>query len=97
MAHVKHAATILLVGVAAAFAIAEPARAQKPGGILRSYNSSNPPSASIIEEATVATAMSFSGIFNNLVMFDHRSRETAWIPSCRSWPRAGPGTRRVPS
>jgi peptide/nickel transport system substrate-binding protein len=70
MVHVKQAAAILLAGMAAAFAMAEGARAQKPGGILRSYNSSNPPSASIIEEATVATAMSFSAIFNNLVMFD---------------------------
>jgi peptide/nickel transport system substrate-binding protein len=70
MASFKHAAAILLAAVVAALAIAEPARAQKPGGILRSYNSSNPPSASIIEEATVATAMAFSGLFNNLAMFD---------------------------
>jgi peptide/nickel transport system substrate-binding protein len=48
----------------------QPALAQKSGGVLRSYNSSNPPSASIIEEATIATAMSFSGVFNNLLIFD---------------------------
>ena len=35
-----------------------------------SYNSSNPPSASIIEEATIATAMAFSGVYNNLLIFD---------------------------
>jgi peptide/nickel transport system substrate-binding protein len=46
------------------------ALAQKSGGILRTYNSSNPPSASIIEEATVATAFAFAPIFNNLVIFD---------------------------
>jgi peptide/nickel transport system substrate-binding protein len=46
------------------------ALAQKSGGILRTYNSSNPPSASIIEEATIATAFAFSPIFNNLVIYD---------------------------
>ena len=63
-------AAILTAGLATVLAIAEPAVAQKSGGILRSYNSSNPPSASILEEATIATAMAFSGIFNNLVIFD---------------------------
>ena len=48
------------------------ALAQKSGGILRTYNSSNPPSASIIEEATIATAFAFAPIFNNLVIFDQR-------------------------
>jgi peptide/nickel transport system substrate-binding protein len=51
-------------------AASAPASAQKSGGTLRVYNSSNPPSASIIEEATIATAMAFSGVFNNLLMFD---------------------------
>jgi peptide/nickel transport system substrate-binding protein len=49
---------------------AGPASAQKSGGILRTYNSSNPPSASILEEATIAAAMAFSGVFNNLLIFD---------------------------
>src|SRR5262249_51291755 len=56
--------------VAIALAVGGSAMAQKSGGTLRVYNSSNPPSASIIEEATIATAMSFSGIFNNLLIFD---------------------------
>jgi peptide/nickel transport system substrate-binding protein len=69
MTHAK--ATIAILGAAlAGLAFAVPALAEKPGGILRSYNSSNPPSASIIEEATIATAMAFSGVFNNLVIFD---------------------------
>lgn len=61
---------------AAAFVIAacalapSVAFAQKTGGILRTYNSSNPPSASIIEEATIATAFAFAPIYNNLVIFD---------------------------
>jgi peptide/nickel transport system substrate-binding protein len=68
MAHARAAA--MAVSLAAGLAIAGPALAQKSGGILRSYNSSNPPSASIIEEATIATAMAFSGVFNNLLIFD---------------------------
>ena len=67
-------------GLMGSFALAGSAVAQKSGGILRSYNSSNPPSASIIEEATVATAMAFSPIFNNLMIYD------------QSKPRNGPDT-----
>ena len=70
MPHARHAAAVLIVGLAAGLMLAGPVAAQKTGGILHSYNSSNPPSASILEEATIATAMSFSGIFNNLVIFD---------------------------
>ena len=44
--------------------------AQKSGGTLRIYNSSNPPSASLHEETTIASVMSFSGVYNNLVWFD---------------------------
>jgi peptide/nickel transport system substrate-binding protein len=57
-------------GLAAVALAVSPALAQKPGGILRTYNSSNPPSASIHEEATIATAMPFSAVFNNLLLFD---------------------------
>ena len=56
--------------LAFAVAVGGPAWAQKSGGTLHVYNSSNPPSASIIEEATIATAMAFSGVFNNLLIFD---------------------------
>lgn len=44
--------------------------AQKSGGTLRSYEVANPPSASILEEATSATAHPFMAVFNNLVIFD---------------------------
>jgi peptide/nickel transport system substrate-binding protein len=64
------ARTAAAVAVVAGLVGIEPALAQKSGGVLRSYNSSNPPSASIIEEATIATAMAFSGVFNNLLIFD---------------------------
>ena len=54
---------------AMAAALGGPSAAQKSGGTLRVYNSSNPPSASIIEEATIATAMSFSAVFNNILSY----------------------------
>jgi peptide/nickel transport system substrate-binding protein len=44
--------------------------AQKSGGTLRIYNSTNPPSASIHEEATIATVVPFAALFSNLVMYD---------------------------
>ena len=47
-----------------------PAIAQKSGGTLRVYNTTQPPSASIHEESTIATNMPFMAVFNNLVRFD---------------------------
>ena len=61
---------VVAIGLAAAVLAAVPALAQKSGGILRTYNSSNPPTASIIEAATVATAFAFSAVYNNLVIYD---------------------------
>ncbi len=61
------AALIFLCSVAA---LTESALAQKRGGTLRVYNTSNPPSASILEEVTIATVMPFMAIFNNLVLLD---------------------------
>jgi peptide/nickel transport system substrate-binding protein len=57
------AGQLLLMGVL-------PAAAQKAGGTLRIYNTSQPPSASIHEESTIATNMPFMAVFNNLVRFD---------------------------
>ena len=59
----------LALGVIAGAALA-PAEAQKPGGTLRIYNTTQPPSASIHEESTIATNMPFMAIFNNLVRYD---------------------------
>ena len=70
MALPQGAVAIAAVALAAWFAAAGPAAAQKSGGILRSYNSTNPPSASILEEGTIATSVSFSAVFNNLLIFD---------------------------
>jgi hypothetical protein len=70
LARTRHAIASLAAAVAATLVIAEPTVAQRSGRILRSYTTSNPPSASILEEATIATAMPFSGVFNNLLIFD---------------------------
>ena len=66
-------ATALLL--LATLGTATPAKAQAPakpksGGILRVYNTTQPPSASIHEESTIATNMPFMAVFNNLVRFD---------------------------
>ena len=49
------------------------AAAQKQGGTLRVTHRDNPPSASMLEEATISTAMPFMAVFNNLVVFDPNS------------------------
>jgi len=46
--------------------------AQKQGGTLRIYHRDNPPSASILEEATYSVNLPFMAVFNNLVLFDPR-------------------------
>src|SRR5258708_2997251 len=54
-----------------------PASAQKAGGTLRVTHRDNPPSASIHEEATISTVMPFMSIYNNLVVFDPKSKQNA--------------------
>jgi peptide/nickel transport system substrate-binding protein len=60
----------VLFGASAIAVTLSPAFAQKQGGTLRVYNSTNPPSASIHEESTIATNMPFMAVYSNLVMFD---------------------------
>lgn len=55
--------------------IAQPAYAQKSGGILKSYVWDTPPSGSIHEEATISTVFPFMPVFNNLVLFDQTKKE----------------------
>jgi peptide/nickel transport system substrate-binding protein len=64
------AATLL---VAATVLSSGPAAAQKAGGTLRLFVSTNPPSASIHEELTVATVVPFMAVFNNLVLFQQNT------------------------
>ena len=51
------------------------AYAQKQGGVLRVTHRDNPPSASILEEATFSSYMPFMAVFNNLVVFDPDSKQ----------------------
>jgi len=46
------------------------ARAEKPGGVLRTPMGTSPASMSIHEESTIAALGPMMGVFNNLVMFD---------------------------
>ena len=69
----SRACKLLTGGIAiAAFALAvpPPAVAQKHGGTLRIYNSTNPPSASPHEDTTIAVVMPFMAVYNNLVRYD---------------------------
>jgi peptide/nickel transport system substrate-binding protein len=69
--------------------VAVPAAAQKKGGTLRLYHNDNPPSTSLLEEATIASVMPFAAVFNNLVVFDpampHESLATVIPDLAESW------------
>ena len=94
MVHLK---TLAAAGLATALGFSNCALAQKSGGTLRTYNSSNPPSASIAEESTVAVAFPFAPVFNNLVIFDQtkpRNSLEAIVPElAESWAWDAPRTR----
>ena len=74
-----------------------PAAAQKSGGTLRVYNSTQPPSASLHEESTIATNMPFMAIFNNLVRFDPSKQRNSFdtiVPDlAQSWQWDDSGTK----
>ena len=57
-------------GLLAAVFTAEPASAQKPGGVLRMPIGNSPASMSIHEEATRIAVTPMMAVFNNLVLFD---------------------------
>src|SRR6516164_5555702 len=81
-----------LVGVAA-----EPASAQKAGGILKMYSPDSPASMSIHEEATFVAEGPMMGVFNNLVMFDQHVKQNSLasiIPDlATSWSWSEDGTQ----
>src|ERR1700730_12313674 len=56
---------------------AEPASAQKTGGILKMYSPDSPASMSIHEEATFVAEGPMMGAFNNLVMFDQQVKQNS--------------------
>ncbi len=57
-------------GLLLAALIADPAFAQKPGGVLKVHHQDSPASMSIHEEATYSTVVPMMGVFNNLVMYE---------------------------
>jgi hypothetical protein len=56
---------------------AEPACAQKHGGILKLYTLDSPASMSILEETTVFAQRPMMGVFNNLVVFDQHVKQNS--------------------
>src|SRR5436305_13856623 len=72
----RHWLAALALAAVAGFA-AEPALAQKAGGILRLYHRDSPASMSIHEEATWSTIMPMSGVFNNLVIYDQHIKQNS--------------------
>jgi len=77
-----HLHTVLGLSIAITLVGANaPATAQKTGGTLRMYLTTNPPSTSLHEETTIEVAQPFSAIFSNLVRFDptKRSHEPSTI------------------
>src|SRR6516164_9864452 len=57
--------------------VAEPALAQKSGGILKMYSPDSPASMSVLEEATFVAEGPMMGVFNNLVMFDQHTKQNS--------------------
>jgi len=60
-----------------AAAVAEPASAQKTGGILKMFSPDSPASMSILEEGTAFAIGPMMGVFNNLVMFDQHVKQSS--------------------
>ena len=58
-------------------ATANPATAQKAGGILRSYSIDSPASMSIHEEVTIYALRPAMGVFNNLVTYDQHVKQNS--------------------
>jgi peptide/nickel transport system substrate-binding protein len=66
----KLRACVAMAGLLTAHLAADPAVAQKSGGILRMYSPDSPASMSIHEEATVFAEGPMMGVVNNLVIYD---------------------------
>ena len=90
-------ATCIIALLGIAISAATPVAAQKKGGTLRLYHNDNPPSASLLEESTIASVTPFSAVFNNLVVFDpakvHESLETVIPDLAESWSWDATNTR----
>jgi peptide/nickel transport system substrate-binding protein len=75
--------------------VAEPAFAQRPGGILQMPDFASPASMSLHEESTIAAGIPLMGVFNNLVVFDQHVAQNSLasivpdLASDWSWDEAG--------
>jgi hypothetical protein len=83
----------LLIGLATA----DPALAQKPGGVLKLSHFDSPASMSILEESTRAASQPMMGVFNNLVVYASTSPNRASRRCGRIWRRAGAGAKTAKS
>src|SRR5213592_1587611 len=76
---------------------AVPAKAEKQGGVLKSYSIDSPASMSIHEEATVFALRPAMGVFNNLVLYDQHVKQNSMqsiVPElAKSWAWDEDGTR----
>src|SRR5258708_16016673 len=61
---------VRLVAAAVTLALAGPALAQKPGGVLRIYHRDSPASMSVHDEASNSVSIPMMAVFNNLVIYD---------------------------
>src|SRR5215510_1581917 len=82
-------------GLLAAVFMAEPASAQKPGGVLRMPIGNSPASMSIHEEATRIAVTPMMAVFNNLVLFDQHIAQNTFesirpdLAESWAWDEAG--------
>ena len=83
--------------VLAAMLGAVPAKAEKQGGVLKSYSIDSPASMSIHEEVTVFALRPAMAVFNNLVMYDQHVKQNSMqsiVPDlANSWTWDEDGTR----
>ena len=66
-----------VAGLLVAMSAADPAVAQKSGGILRVHALDSPPSLSMHEEVDAVPARALMGVFNNLVVFDQHVKQNS--------------------
>jgi peptide/nickel transport system substrate-binding protein len=87
---------LLMAWHALAIAATDTASAQQQGGTLRVYHRDSPASMSVIEEASLSTAMPMMGVFNNLVLYDQHIAQNSLatiVPDlAESWSWSEDGT-----
>jgi peptide/nickel transport system substrate-binding protein len=66
-----------LAALLGALAASVPASAEKQGGVLRVFHRDSPASMSILEEASISTAMPVMSVFNNLVLYDQHQKKNS--------------------